>query len=70
MRGAVGRLTGGIARDFNNTLTGVTGSLDIIRPRLDTGRTQDIDRFIFIDAASISAQHAAALAAMINGMLS
>jgi len=68
VRGAVGRLTGGIARDFNNTLTGVTGSLDIIRPRLDTGRTQDIDRFI--DAASISAQHAAALTAMINGMLS
>ena len=58
---AVGQLTGGIAHDFNNMLTGVIGSLDIIRRRLETGRTQDIGRFM--DAASASAQRAASLTA-------
>lgn len=58
---AVGQLTGGIAHDFNNMLTGVIGSLDIIRRRLETGKTADIARFM--DAASASAQRAAALTA-------
>ena len=56
---AIGQLTGGIAHDFNNLLTGITGSLDIIRRRMATGRTDDIPRFM--DAASTSAQRAAAL---------
>jgi len=56
---AIGQLTGGIAHDFNNLLTGITGSLDLIRRRMDAGRTQDIARFM--DAASTSAQRAAAL---------
>jgi signal transduction histidine kinase/CheY-like chemotaxis protein len=56
---AVGQLTGGIAHDFNNLLTGITGSLDIIKRRLDSGRIQDIDRFM--DAALTSAKRAAAL---------
>lgn len=58
---AVGQLTGGIAHDFNNMLTGVIGGLDIVRRRLAAGRTEDIDRFM--DAASTSAQRAAALTA-------
>jgi len=58
---AVGQLTGGIAHDFNNMLTGVIGGLDIIRRRIADGRTQDIGRFM--DAASTSAQRAAALTA-------
>nr|MBA3520854.1 response regulator [Hyphomicrobiales bacterium] len=56
---AVGQLTGGIAHDFNNLLTGITGSLDLIRRRLDANRTDGLDRFM--DAASTSAQRAAAL---------
>jgi signal transduction histidine kinase len=56
---AIGQLTGGIAHDFNNMLTGITGSLDLIRRRLDAGRTEDIARFM--DAASTSALRAAAL---------
>ena len=58
---AVGQLTGGIAHDFNNMLTGVIGGLDIIRRRIAGGRYDDLDRFM--DAASASAQRAAALTA-------
>ena len=56
---AVGQLTGGIAHDFNNMLTGVIGSLDIIRRRIESGRLDDLDRFM--NAASSSAQRAAQL---------
>ena len=56
---AVGQLTGGIAHDFNNLLTGITGALDLIKRRMDAGRTDDLARFM--DAASASAQRAAAL---------
>ncbi|UAK24593.1 ATP-binding protein [Sphingomonas nostoxanthinifaciens] len=56
---AVGQLTGGIAHDFNNMLTGVIGSLDIMKRRIAAGRTDALDRFM--DAATVSAQRAAAL---------
>ena len=56
---AIGQLTGGIAHDFNNLLTGIIGSLDIIRRRMASGRLDAIPRFM--DAASTSAQRAAAL---------
>ena len=58
---AVGQLTGGIAHDFNNMLTGVIGALDIMKRRIASGRTGDLDRFM--DAASTSAQRAAGLTA-------
>ncbi|MDP1027737.1 PAS domain-containing protein [Sphingomonas sp. KR1UV-12] len=58
---AVGQLTGGIAHDFNNMLTGVIGAMDIMRRRLADGRTDDLNRFM--DAATQSAQRAAALTA-------
>ena len=58
---AVGQLTGGIAHDFNNMLTGVIGGLDIVKRRIAGGRYDDLDRFM--DAASASAQRAAALTA-------
>ena len=35
---AVGQLTGGIAHDFNNMLTGIIGSLDIMKRRIAAGR--------------------------------
>ena len=56
---AVGQLTGGIAHDFNNLLTGIIGSLDILRRRLGDQLPEETTRFI--DAASTSAQRAAAL---------
>jgi PAS domain S-box-containing protein len=56
---ALGQLTGGIAHDFNNLLTGIIGSLDIVRRRMGDGRAADVARFM--DAASASAQRAAAL---------
>ncbi len=56
---AVGQLTGGIAHDFNNMLTGIMGSLDMMRRRIAEGRLQDLDRYM--DAASTAAERAAAL---------
>ncbi|ANI79546.1 PAS domain-containing hybrid sensor histidine kinase/response regulator [Sphingobium sp. EP60837] len=58
---AVGQLTGGIAHDFNNMLTGIIGAIDILKRRIANGRLEDLDRFM--DAASTSAQRAAALTA-------
>ena len=58
---AVGQLTGGIAHDFNNMLTGVLGALTIIQRRIAAGKVDEVDRFI--QAASASAQRAAALTA-------
>jgi signal transduction histidine kinase/CheY-like chemotaxis protein len=58
---AIGQLTGGLAHDFNNMLTGVIGSLDLIRRYLDAGRTEQVLRYL--DAAETSAQRAAALTA-------
>jgi signal transduction histidine kinase/ActR/RegA family two-component response regulator len=56
---AIGHLTGGIAHDFNNMLTGIIGSIDIIRRRIATGRLEGLERYM--DAAWQSAQRAAAL---------
>jgi len=56
---AVGQLTGGIAHDFNNLLQGITGSLEIIRRRLEDGRVDGIDRFLA--GATTAANRAAAL---------
>jgi len=56
---AVGQLTGGLAHDFNNMLTGILGGIDMVRRRLAEGRIADVDRFL--DAAMQSGQRAAAL---------
>jgi len=56
---AIGQLTGGLAHDFNNMLTGVLGALDLIQRRLASGRSSDLQRYI--DAAVTSANRAAAL---------
>ncbi|MCU6454691.1 PAS domain S-box protein [Sphingomonas sp. A2-49] len=58
---AVGQLTGGIAHDFNNMLTGVIGGLDLIERNLAMNRMDRVARYI--DAATTSAQRAAALTA-------
>ncbi len=56
---AVGQLTGGIAHDFNNMLTGIIGSLDLMRRRIAANRIEDLGRYM--DAATTSAERAAAL---------
>ncbi len=56
---AIGQLTGGIAHDFNNILTGILGSLDIMRRRIEAGRAGEIGKFM--DTAYASAQRAASL---------
>lgn len=56
---AIGQLTGGLAHDFNNMLTGVLGALDLIQRRIASGRVNDLDRYV--EAATSSANRAAAL---------
>ena len=56
---AVGQLTGGIAHDFNNMLTGITGSLDLMKARLAQGRLNELERYI--TAAQGAASRAATL---------
>ncbi len=56
---AVGQLTGGIAHDFNNMLTGIIGSLDLMRRRIAANRVDELDRYM--DAATTSAERAASL---------
>ena len=56
---AVGRLTGGIAHDFNNMLQGVTGSVEMARRRVATGRGEDAIRYL--DATQDVANRAAGL---------
>lgn len=55
---AIGQLTGGLAHDFNNMLTGVLGALDLLQRRLGDLLPQ-YERYI--DAAVTSANRAAAL---------
>ena len=54
---AIGHLTGGLAHDFNNMLTGISGSLELMKARLAKGRFDDLERYI------ASAQGAASRAA-------
>ncbi len=56
---AVGQLTGGLAHDFNNMLTGITGSLELMQTRISQGRTAEIGRYVA--TAVLSAERAAAL---------
>ena len=56
---AVGQLTGGLAHDFNNLLAGISGSLELMKARLEQGRVNDVDRYL--TAAYGAAKRAAAL---------
>jgi len=56
---AIGQLTGGLAHDFNNMLTGVLGALDLIQRRVANGQVNELGRYV--DAATTSANRAAAL---------
>jgi PAS domain S-box-containing protein len=56
---AVGQLTGGLAHDFNNMLTGVMGGLDMARRRIAQGRVEEAASFM--DTATAAAERAASL---------
>lgn len=56
---AVGQLTGGLAHDFNNLLMAISASLDLIRLRIQQGRTRETEKYI--EAAQGAASRAAAL---------
>ncbi|GGK03815.1 hypothetical protein GCM10009304_32190 [Pseudomonas matsuisoli] len=56
---AVGQLTGGLAHDFNNLLTSITGSLDLMKIRMEQGRYADLPRYF--DTAQGATRRAAAL---------
>ncbi len=56
---AVGQLTGGLAHDFNNILTGISGSLELMQTRVAQGRIGELERYI--GAAQSASKRAAAL---------
>jgi PAS domain S-box-containing protein len=56
---AVGQLTGGIAHDFNNLLAAISGSLELLQRRVESGRTDGLQRYT--SSAMTAAQRAAAL---------
>jgi len=56
---AVGQLTGGLAHDFNNILTAISGNLEILQRRIGQGRIEDLEHHII--AAQEAAKRAAAL---------
>jgi PAS domain S-box-containing protein len=57
---AVGQLTGGVAHDFNNILTGIAGSLELLQTRLAQGRVGDLEHYLH--AAQGATRRAARLA--------
>ena len=63
---AVGQLTGGLARDFNNMLTGIIGNLELLQRRIAQGRISEIERYIV--AAQNAAQRAATLTHRLLGV--
>ncbi|MGJ7582095.1 PAS domain-containing protein [Variovorax sp. RHLX14] len=56
---AVGQLTGGLAHDFNNLLAAISGSLELMKMRIQQGRTDSLDRYM--NGAQGATKRAAAL---------
>lgn len=45
---AVGQLTGGLARGFNNLLAGISGSLDLMQTRIGQGRFNELEHYMAV----------------------
>ncbi|WP_150303380.1 PAS domain S-box protein [Pseudomonas saliphila] len=56
---AIGQLTGGIAHDFNNLLAGISASLEVMQQRMESGQTENLQRYS--NMALTSVNRAAAL---------
>ena len=56
---AIGQLTGGLAHDFNNLLASISGSLELLRKRLEQKRYHELGRYVEIGRGAT--QRAAAL---------
>jgi PAS domain S-box-containing protein len=56
---AIGQLTGGLAHDFNNVLTGISGNLELLQMRVESRRFDELARYI--EAARRAADRAAAV---------
>ncbi|RYX93146.1 MAG: response regulator [Comamonadaceae bacterium] len=50
---AVGQLTGGIAHDFNNLLGSISGSLQLMKTRLDQRRFDELERYMSMTEDSV-----------------
>lgn len=51
---AVGQLTGGLAHDLNNLLTGVSGAVEMMGLRIAQGRTDTLERYLGIASESVT----------------
>ena len=49
---AVGQLTGGLAHDFNNMLAGISGSLELLKVRIDESRFDELERYVSMASAA------------------
>ena len=56
---AVGQLTGGLAHDLDNLLTGIMGNLELLQLRIARGSLDDVDRYVL--AAQGAGRRAASL---------
>ena len=56
---AVGQLTGGLAHDFNNLLAVISNSLELLRARIASGNTAELNRYL--DMAHGASKRGAAL---------
>jgi CheY-like chemotaxis protein len=56
---AVGQLTSGLAHDFSNLLTSISGSLELLQVRISQGRIVDLGRYV--TAAQTAAARATAI---------
>ncbi len=58
---AIGQLAGGVAHDFNNILTAILGSAELLRAQMDPRVTTDAARLLLLDQIQAAAQRAATL---------
>ncbi len=50
---AVGQLTGGIAHDFNNLLAAISGSLQVMRVKLERNKPDGLERYVEMGERSV-----------------